>query len=137
MLNAQCQYMMSGHDLFRPHFLSKRCLQEVAAGGRTFQIGTSSAVCHVGELFVGDIVFMKTGVVMQINAFWQDDDSDICIEGNALHAVDNDVSVRSLSDVTSMFQRTVDICDACIYFSPSPGIIKISIPPHALVLPKV
>jgi hypothetical protein len=78
---------------------------------------------------------MKTGIVMQIAAFWQEDDSDICIEGSALHAVADDVSVRSLTDVTTMFQRTVDICDACIYVLPSPGVVKISIPPHALILP--
>jgi len=135
MLNSQYQYMSSGHDLFTPQFLSNTRLQDVKVGGRTFRLSKGSAVCHVGELFAGDIVFMKTGIVMQIAAFWQEDDSDICIEGSALHAVADDVSVRSLTDVTTMFQRTVDICDACIYFSPSPGVVKISIPPHALILP--
>ena len=134
MLNNQVQYMVSGHDLFEQQFLSKVKLHEVRYDQRTFQISKGSAVCHVGEIFVNDVVFLSSGVVMEVVAFWREAGSDIVVEGKALHAVDGDPSVRSKRNFTVVFQRISDIVDVCICFYPQADLIKISVPPHALVM---
>ena len=72
--------------------------------------------------------------MMEVVAFWREAGSDIVVEGKALHAVDGDPSVRSKRNFTVIFQRISDIVDVCILFYPQADLIKISVPPHALVM---
>ena len=132
MLNSQVNYLIDGHDLFRKQFLSKTRLDEIDTELGKLHYSTGSAICHVGEVFVGDILFLHNGIVLEAIAFLQFKGGDVVVQGKALHAVTGSPTTRSTSMFDVMFCATEDIADVCIYFSPTKDTIKINVPPHVL-----
>ena len=131
-LNSQIHYFSTGHDLFKAEFLAKVKLESINSEVGNIIRSTGSLVCAVGEIFTDDVLFLKSGVVLQVIAFFQYGEDEFVIHGNALRAVQGQCNVRSLADFTVMFVKTHDVADVCIFFSPCEGIIKVSIPPHVL-----
>ena len=131
-LNNQVQQFADGNDLFKVEFLSKVKLQKVVTTEGDIICSTGSLICEVGELFPGDVIFLKSGVVLQVSVFFQYGDGDFAIQGKALHAVEGQCDIRSLVEFTDMFAKPHDIADACIFFAVNKDVIKLCVPPHAL-----
>ena len=89
--------------------------------------------CEVGEIFPGDLLFLKSGMVLQVSVFFQYD-AEFAIHGKALHAVEGQCNIRSLVEFADMLAKPQDIADACIFFpvSKDADIVKLCVPPHAL-----
>ena len=77
--------------------------------------------------------------MIEVISFWQEAavGSEIVVEGNALHAVDGDPSVRSKREFTRSFHPISEVADVCVFFYPRADLIEVLVPPHALVMPGV
>ena len=127
-VNKQCQQLLDGVDLFKEQFLvTPRDIRDVP------NLHTSArAVLKLGGLYVGDIVYMRGSKCGRVERFYEYGDL-LLVQLSLYQSVRGapDVFDERLAEIT--FVDTHEIVDACTWFYDSPSIVKVAVPPLALL----
>ena len=128
VVNKCFQQVTEGHDLYSASFL----VRPRGCGG--FR-QSRAAVLLISETTAGDIVVNDAGVIGMVIAFWQHPtDVSIYAEVDAYECLANDARVRSQARTHRVFFDSRTIIDACVWYTVSPTVIRVSVPPALLFL---
>ena len=128
VVNKQCKQLSEGVELFKNQFLvSPRDVRDVPNLRRS-----TSAVLDLGVLQIGDVVYMRGSRCGCVKMFYEFGD-DLLVQLSLYQSVAGapDVFDERLSEDT--FVDTREIVDACTWFYDSPSIVKVAVPPVALL----
>jgi hypothetical protein len=128
VLNAQCEQMSEGHDLF-DEIVLLRPSEFNLANGHTVQ-SSKTVVCSFGELNTGDVVYLWDGHAGRIAGFWLSGESFV-IRVDLYPCVNGDTHLRDETRSTVDFISEADIAGTCIWVQQQPGVIRICVPPVA------
>ena len=131
MLNRQIINMKDGHDIFSCQFLVSPVIHDVK--GMVIR-SSSTAICHVGQLTTGDMVYFKNGTAGKIVHFYIVDEHPMAVRIEALEVVRSDTCIRNLSRTFNVFATVADICDWVIWFHIDSCTIRLCLPPMALFM---
>ena len=128
VVHKQCHQLLEGVELFKEQFLVNACdVRDVANLRRS-----TRAVLKVGGLYAGDIVYIRGSRCGCVNMFYEFGDA-IVVQvpvfqsvAGAPDAFDERLSEDSFVDASG-------IVDACTWFYASPAILKVAVPPLALL----
>lgn len=128
IVNKQCHQFSTGVDLFKEQFLHMPRDMPGAPGFRR----STSAILRCGLLGKGDILWFKNASCGRVIMFYE------CSEWIFVHAeifgnINNDPSRLDETRSSLDFLDSRSVVDACAWFSPNPGEIKIAIPPIVLM----
>ena len=130
LVNKSFQQVIEGHDLYSGFFLVNP--KDVRVAGLAFR-KSKSAVLLIGETCAGDLVIDEHGVAGLVIAFWQTvGQNEIYAEIDAYECINDDARFRSTARVQRLFIASNSIIDALIWYTVSPTIIRLSLPPALL-----
>ena len=124
LINAQCQQMTEGHNLFRKSFLAHPRVMTLL-GDELHR--STQAVLICGYLFAGDVVYIEGGTLARIVAFWKKPTSSTIVA----HCTEMTMTVghrRYIDSSTPLFVTTETIVDACIYRPLGMGVLRVWLP---------
>ena len=128
VVNKQCQQLLDGVELFKEQFLvNPRDVRDVPNLRRS-----TRAVLKLGDLYAGDVVYIRGSRCGRVQMFYEF--GDVLVVQLSLHrsvAGAPDVFDERLSE--GAFVHAHEIVDACTWFYDSPGIMKVAVPPLALL----
>ena len=128
VVNTQCQQLLEGVELFKEQFLvTPRDVRDVPNLRRSTRV-----VLKLGGLYVGDIVYMRRSRCGRVEMFYEFQDH-LLVQLSLYQSVQGapDVFDERLSEIT--FVDTHEIVDACTWFYDSPSIVRVAVPPLALL----
>ena len=93
---------------------------------------STRAVLKLGALSVGDVVYMRGSKCGRVEGFYEFGD-DLLVQLSLYQSVRGapDVFDERLAEITVV--DTHEIVDACAWFYDSPTIVKVAVPPLALL----
>ena len=126
IVNAHCEQIASGHDLFLPMFLvnPRQCALQ------TENLTAKSAVLLCGQVSKNDVVFFEDRTCAEVVAFFEIS-STLFAEVRLMPAVnDADISLRVMTQTHTCFKECRFLVDACIWHSTAAaGIVRVCVPP--------
>ena len=128
VVNKQCQQLLGGVDLFKDQFLvNPSDVRDVPNLRRS-----KRAILKQGDMYAGDVVYLRSSRCGRVNMFYEFGD-DFLVQVSLYHSVSGapDVFDERLSE--DAFVDVRDIVDACTWFYHSPSIVKVAVPPLALL----
>ncbi len=129
IVNASCQQLINGHDLYAQNFLAH---PRDVPGGLGLQSSTV-AVLRCGEVARGDIVITVDGNVGRVMFFWKvAGSSELVAEVDVYACVGGNVCKRSEQNPSRQFWKVAAIVDACTWYYNDDAFIIIALPPAVL-----
>ena len=128
VINKQCHQMISGIDIFKEQFLvGPRSVTDVPG-----LMQSRKAVLAIGSVSAGDILWLIDARCGRITLFYNVFGT-IVVQMQMYSNVLNDPSMFDERHSTDVFVFPNQIVDACTWYYESEGIVKIAIPPIALI----
>ena len=128
VINKQCHQMISGIDIFKEHCLvCPRSVTEVPGLMRS-----RKAVLAIGSVSAGDILWLIDARCGRITLFYNVFGT-VVMQMQMYSNVLNDPSMFDERHSTDVSVFPNQIVDACTWYYESEGIVKIAIPPIALI----
>lgn len=128
IVNKQCHQFSTGVDLFKEQFLH---MPRDVRGVPGFRQSTS-AILRCGLLGKGDIVWFQNASCGRVIMFYEVGDW-MFVHAEIFENINDEPSRLDENRSSKNFLDSRSVVDACAWFSPNPGEIKIAIPPIVLM----
>ena len=128
VVNKQCQQLQEGVELFKSQFLENP--QEVVGVSNLHR--SARAVLPCGSLYAGDIVWLRSARCGRVVLFYEFG-SDMVVHVSLYGAVDGMPDLCSEESPVDEFVDTAEVVDACTWFYESPSVLRVAVPPLALM----
>ena len=128
LVNKQCEQLFEGVDLFQETFLiNPRQVDDIP-----FLARSPKAVLKMGSLHTGDIIWIANCRCGRIKTFYELHHR-IFAHMDLFRNSAGDPAMFDERCSTDIFIDAEEIVDACTWYEAGPGIIKVAIPPIALL----
>ena len=128
VVNKQCSQLVEGVDLFKEQFLvNPVAFREVPNLRRS-----TRAILKLGAAYVGDILYMRGSRCGRVKMFFELGD-DLMVQVSLYHSVAGAPDVFDERLWEDTFVEPREIVDACTWFYDAPSIVRVAVPPLALL----
>ena len=128
VVNKQCQQLLEGVELFKEQFLVRPHDVRGALGLRH----STRAVLKLGSCYVGDLFYLRGLRCGRVEGFYELGDN-LFVQLSLYQSVRGAPDMFDERIVEHAFIDPDEVVDACTWFYDKPSIVKVAVPPLALL----